>query len=260
MFRHTPAILAVSLALWPLQAQASEKTFSGDYSLYFLGIPVAQATFDSSYEGNVYQVDGKVSSVGLATFFDDTHGTISSRGNFACDGTRPVTFRANYVSGKKVSLVYIKFSGNRVTRTDVVPPPKKRGHTWIPLGTNDLLAVSDPIAATIIKAPSIDKVCSRTVRMYDGEMRANLRLTEVSRQTMSVKGFTGNTVICRIGFQPVSGYRTDKKALTVLRDRSRIMATFAQLGATEIYVPIYATVSTEIGTITVKARRFEAVN
>lgn len=260
MFRPLPALIAIALAVLPMEARAAEKTFSGDYSLSFLGIPVAKATFNSSYDGNAYKVSGKVSSAGLAAFFDDTRGTISSRGSFGDSGTRPSAFRADYVSGKKASLVDVRFSGDRVTSTEVVPAPRKRGQTWIPLGADDLRAVADPIAATVIKAPSLDKVCGRTVKMYDGELRADLRLTEVSRKKMSVKGFSGDTITCRMGFQPVSGYRTDKKALTFLRDRSRIMVTFAPLGETGVYAPIYATVSTEIGTITVKAWRFEATN
>ena len=119
---------------------------------------------------------------------------------------------------------------------------------------------ADPIAATIIRAESLDKVCGRTVKMYDGELRADLKLTEVSRREMSIKGFKGQTVTCHMGFAPVSGYRSDKKALTFLRDRSRIMVTFAPVGETGVYAPVYATVSTEIGTITVRARRFEATD
>jgi hypothetical protein len=260
MPRLLPVLLAVALALSPSQLLAAKKSFSGDFSLSFLGIPVAKATFDSSYDGDSYVVNGKVSSAGLAAFFDDTRGTISSRGSFGEGRTRPRAFRADYVSGEVSSLVDIRFAGDRVTRTQVVPAPKKRGATWIPLGVNDLRGVADPIAATVIRAASLDKVCGRTIRMYDGELRADLRLTEVSRKTMSVKGFAGETVTCRMGFQPVSGYRTDKKALTFLRDRSRIMVTFAPLGKTGIYAPIYATVSTQIGTITVKARRFEAID
>lgn len=258
--RPVPILLAFALAMVPSLSIAAAKTFSGDYSLSFLGIPVAKATFDSSYEGESYEVKGKVSSAGLAAFFDDTRGTISSRGSFGGGRTRPRAFRADYVSGKVSSLVDVRFSGDNVSSTEVVPPPKKRGKTWIPLGAGDLRAVADPIAATVIKASSLDKVCGRTVKMYDGELRADLRLTEVSRKKMSIKGFSGETVTCRMGFQPVSGYRTDKKALTFLRDRSRIMVTFAPLGETGVYAPIYATVSTEIGTITVRARRFEATN
>ncbi|WP_245417584.1 DUF3108 domain-containing protein [Aminobacter sp. AP02] len=239
---------------------AAGKSFRGDYSLSFLGIPVAKATFESSYDGNSYAVNGTVTSAGLAAFFDDTRGTISTRGRLGDGRMQPSAFRADYVSGKKESLVDIRFAGDRVTSSKVVPAPKKRGKTWIPLGAGDLRGVADPIAATIIRAPSLDKVCGRTVKMYDGEMRVDLKLTAVSTREMSVPGFKGQTVTCRMGFQPVSGYRTDKRALTYLRDRSRIMVTFAPVGETGVYAPIHATIGTEIGTITVKARRFEATD
>lgn len=260
MFRHMPVLLALGLAVLPSQASAAEKNYRAEYSLSFLGIPVARASFDSSYDGDSYKVNGEVSSAGLAAIFDDTKGTISSRGSFGNGRTRPDAFRADYVSGKKASLVDVRFSGDQVTHTEVVPKPKKRGKSWIPLGAGDLRAVADPIAATIIRAPSLDKVCGRTIKMYDGELRADLKLTQVSTGEMSVKGFKGRTVTCRMGFQPVSGYRSDKKALTFLRDRSKIMVTFASIGETGIYAPIYATVGTEIGPITLKARRFEAIN
>lgn len=260
MLRPTPILLAVSFALLSSQSWAAGKNFRGDYSLSFLGIPVAKAAFESSYDGNSYSVNGTVSSAGLAAFFDDTRGTISSRGSLSDGRLRPSAFRADYVSGKKASLVDVRFSGDRVTYTEVVPPPKKRSKTWIPLGPDDLRAVADPIAATIIPAPSLDKVCGRTVKMYDGELRADLKLTQVSTGEMSTQGFKGQTVTCRMHLQPVSGYRTDKRALTFLRDRSKIMVTFAPVGETGIYAPIYATVGTEIGTITLKARRFEATN
>ncbi|WP_395449836.1 DUF3108 domain-containing protein [Aminobacter sp. UC22_36] len=131
MPRLSLALLIFALALSPSPLLAAKKSFSGDFSLSFLGIPVAKATFDSSYDGNSYVVNGKVSSAGLAAFFDDTRGTISSRGSFGDGRTRPRAFRADYVSGKVSSLVDIRFAGDRVSRTQVVPPPKKRGETWI---------------------------------------------------------------------------------------------------------------------------------
>ena len=61
-------------------------------------------------------------------------------------------------------------------------------------------------------------------------------------------------------FQKVSGYRTDRKALTFLRGRSRIMVTFALLGKIDLYSPIYATVSMQTSPIPVRARHCEAID
>ncbi len=129
-----------------------------------------------------------------------------------------------------------------------------------PLGAGDLKSVLDPMAATVIQADSPDKVCGRTVKFYDGEMRANLTLTYVSKGTISVPGYKGDTVTCRMGFQPVAGYRKGRKALEFLKNKSRMMVTFAPLGQSGVYAPIHATVGTQIGPLTISARRFEAVD
>lgn len=251
--------LAALAAALPGRAEAAAaQSFNGEYTVSYLGLPIARATFRSSYDGADYRIDGSVASAGLARIFDDTKGTIAASGRLAGTGLEPRAFRADYVSGKKASLVDIRFAGGAVASTRVVPAPRKRGKDWVPLGAADLKSALDPIAATVVRAASPDEVCGRTVRLYDGELRADLKLDFVRKDAISVTGYEGPTVVCRMGFTPVSGYRKGKRALAYLKDRSRIVVTFAPLGETGVYAPVHATVGTEIGTITVKARRFEA--
>ncbi|HEY4192399.1 MAG TPA: DUF3108 domain-containing protein [Mesorhizobium sp.] len=237
---------------------AGPRAFRGDYTVSFLGLSVARATFESRYENDAYSIHGTVSSAGLAQLFDDTKGTITTSGRVLADRIEPAAFRADYTSGKKVSLIDIGFKDGKVVSTKVVPPPKPRGADWLQLDMGDLAGIADPIAATVIRTDSPDKVCGRRVKLYDGEMRADLVLDQAEKGTISVKGYQGPTVTCRLGFEPVSGYRKGRKALEFLKKKSRIKVTFAPLGQTGVYAPIYATVGTQIGTITVRARRFEA--
>ena len=137
--------------------------------------------------------------------------------------------------------------------------PRSAARTGCRSAPSDLLTVADPIAATLVQADSLDEVCSGTIKMFDGEMRADLALTYVSKGKVDVPGYKGDTVTCRMRFKPVSGYRKSKRALDYLKNESRIMVAFAPLGKTGIYAPIHATVGTQIGTITVAARRFEAL-
>ncbi|KRA00321.1 hypothetical protein ASD64_01755 [Mesorhizobium sp. Root157] len=260
---HRPLALclaALATALPAPGSAAAQQSFRGEYTVSFLGLPIARAAFQSRYDGATYRIDGSVASAGLAQIFDDTRGTIVASGRLARSGLQPRTFRADYTSGKKASLVDIRFAYGTVASTRVVPPPKKRGKDWVALDTGDLKSALDPIAATVVRAQSLDEVCGRTVAMYDGEMRADLKLIFVRKDKISVEGYEGPTVTCRMGFEPVSGYRQGKRALDYLKKRSRIMVTFAPLGQTGVYAPIHATVGTEIGTITVRARRFETTN
>lgn len=261
--RLAAATFALSACgLVPVQSRAqaaSPQTFQGDYTVSYLGLPVARASFRSRYDGNGYSIDGSVTSAGLARIFDDTKGTLRAVGRLGGDGPAPHSFRADYVSARKPSLVDIRFAGGAVASTQVRPAPKKRGSDWIALDAAHLRQAVDPVAATLVRADSPDKVCGRTVKMYDGELRADLRLSFASSGKSSVKGYKGPTVTCRMNFLPVAGYRKGKKALDYLKNRSRIMVTFAPVGETGVYAPIHATVGTQIGTITVSAHRFEAV-
>lgn len=240
---------------------AAPQSFKGEYTVSYLGLSIARATFSSRYEGNSYAIDGTVSAAGLGKLFDDTKGTISSKGTISGKQMQPQVFRADYTSGKKASVVDIRFTDGGVTSTQVIPAPGKRNpKTWVPIGAGDLKAVLDPMAATVVHADSLDNVCGRTVKFYDGEMRADLKLTYVSKGSISVKGYKGDTVTCQMGFEPVAGYRKGRKALDYLKKRSRMLVTFAPLGQSGVYAPIHATVGTQIGPLTISAGRFEAIN
>ncbi|THF57607.1 DUF3108 domain-containing protein [Ollibium composti] len=238
-------------------AMAYAGTFHGEYTVSYFGLTVVKASFDSRYDGDSYTVDGRVAAAGLARLFDDTTGTLRATGRVTGQRVVPQSFRADYTSGKKASMLDIRFSGGSVTSTKVLPPPKPRPEDWVAIDLSDLKGVLDPTATTIVPAADLDSVCSRTVRIYDGEMRANLTLSLAAKGEIAVPGYKGPTVTCRMQFEPVSGYRKGRKGLQYLRTKSRILVTFAPLGQTGVYAPIRATVGTEIGTLTVNARRFE---
>ena len=253
------ALLAATICLTATPGTTSEPAvYRGEYSLTYLGFNVARATFESRIDASSYDVRGSVGAAWLGALFDDTKGTLQATGRFSERGVRPELFRADYVSAKKPSLVDIRFAAGDVTRTTVLPPPRKR-RNWVPLGPDDLHRVADPIAATLIKSDSLANVCRQSARMYDGELRADLTLSYVSSGRIDVPGYKGDTITCRMGFKPVSGYRKGRKALEFLRTKSRIIVAFAPLGDSGIYAPVHATIGTEIGTITVRARRFEAI-
>lgn len=262
MLRASHALSCLlAIALPTAATAASPQSFKGEYTVSFLGLSIAKSTFSSRYENGAYSIDGTVSSAGLAKLFDDTRGTISSKGTISGQQMQPQAFRADYTSGKKASMIDIRFADGAVTSTKVIPAPGKRDpKDWVALGASDLKSVLDPMAATVIHADSLDKVCGRTVKFYDGEMRADLKLTYDSKGTISVPGYKGDTVTCSMGFEPVAGYRKGRKALNYLKNHSRMMVTFAPLGQTGVYAPIHATVGTQIGTLTISAGRFEAVN
>ena len=84
MLRSSHALVAVlSVALPSVAAAASPQSFKGEYTVSFLGLSIARSTFSSHYENGAYAIEGSVSAAGLAKLFDDTRGTISSKGTIS---------------------------------------------------------------------------------------------------------------------------------------------------------------------------------
>lgn len=259
MFRAVVIAAALLLAtIMSGSAAYRAPVYRGEYTLSFLGLPVGRVNLDSQIDSKGYSIEGEASAAGLSAFFYDTSGKLTASGRFT-DGVQADRFRAEYRYDKKPTLVDIRFAGGNVVEVVNDPPLKKRRKDWVPIGPDDLKSAVDPIAATLVKADRLEDVCKGGARMFDGELRADLALSYVSTGKMSVKGFDGRTVTCRLKFTPAAGYRKGRRALEFLRTKSRIMVTFAQIGETGVYAPIHATIGTQIGTITVRARRFEAL-
>jgi len=252
------SLVAAAVAVLAVPAAADAPAYRAEFALSFLGITVARVDFDSHVDGDGYAVKGQVASAGLGAFFYDTHGTLTASGRFG-DRVEAQAFRAEYSYNDKPTLVDIGFSDGNVVKVVNDPPLKKRGKDWVPIRAPDLKSVVDPVAATMIKADRLEDVCKGGARMFDGELRADLKLSFVKMGTMSVRGFDGPTVTCGLKFTPAAGYRKGRRSLQYLSTKSRIVVTFAQIGETGVYAPIYATIGTQIGTITVRARRFEAL-
>lgn len=231
---------------------AGTQTFQGEYIVSFLGLPVARSTFVSTFAGDKVSVQGNVSSAGVGKLVDSTVGSSHFSGRLGRNGVVPSSFKTSYKSGKKSKSTTIGFSGGNVVKTVNVPPTRKRAK-WVPIKAGDLQAVSDPISATLLRADGPSEVCNRTIKLYDGEMRANVRLSLMS--SGKVPGFGPEAVTCAAKFTPVSGYRPDSSSLEYLKNRSRISISFAPLGDTGIYAPVRASIGTKVGTVTVVVKR-----
>lgn len=232
-------------------AHAELETFRGEYTVYYLGLPIARSAFESRVGRDAFSVKGTVSSAGIAAIFDSTKGTATASGAFKDGLTQPSAFTMNYTEGKRKQMTALGFKNGEVVSTENVPPLKKRSKKrWVPLDTNDLKGVLDPFSAGLIKASSPGEVCDRTIRLFDGEMRMNAVLRR--RDTMpEAREYGDKVVTCRVKVKPVSGYRKGRRALDYLENESKILVAFAPLGSTGVYAPVYATIGTEIGTVTV---------
>jgi hypothetical protein len=251
-----PAAALALAMLTGLAGTASAESFRSEYVVTLFGLPVARSNFDTTIDERRFAINGTVRSAGFAEFFDDTRGTIKSSGAIGEAGASPASYAVDYTTGKKKKLTRIGFAGGSVASVSNTPPVKKTGN-WIEVDPSHLKSVADPLTVFMIKAETLQSVCTKRLRLFDGEMRNDFVLSPVGETTVETVGYSGPAMTCAVRFVPVSGYRQGKKQIEYLKKNRNIQVTFAPMRHTGFYAPVVAKIGTQIGTVTVRASKFE---
>lgn len=254
--RMTKSAFLVLAMLTGLSGSAFAESFRSEYVVTLFGLPVARSNFDTTIDESRFSINGTVRSAGFAEFFDDTKGTITSRGAIGETGASPAAYAVDYTTGKKKKLTRIGFAGGAVTSVSNTPPIKKSGK-WIEVDEAHLKSVADPLTVFMIKSDSLQSVCSKRLRLFDGEMRNDFVLSPVGETTVETAGYSGPAMTCSVRFVPVSGYRQGKKQIEYLKKSRNMQVTFAPMRQTGFYAPVIARIGTQIGTVTVRASKFQ---
>jgi Protein of unknown function (DUF3108) len=250
---------AAAIMLGAASPAFAANTFKSEFSISLYGLPLAKTRFTTVVDKSSFNINGAVNSAGVGALFDDTKGTVTVSGTIGAKGTRANNYALSYVSGKRNKSTNIGFSGGSVVSAANVPPVTKKGE-WVDLQPGDLKAVTDPLTGMMVRASSLEEVCNRTARVFDGQTRADFVMSLARMSKYKTKGYSGPVAECAARFVPVSGYQKGKKQLEFLRKNKNIRIIFAPVGDTGLYAPIAARVGTTVGTVSVDAVRFEAVN
>lgn len=241
-------VVLMMVATSPLTA--AEQTLRTRYDASLFGLPIGRAEFESRFDGRSFSIAGNFASAGLARIFDRTDGTVQASGRIGTKASQASHYALDYRSGKKQKKTSIRFSGGAVAEAMNQPERKHRGADWVPVSRDQLSAVSDPLSALLLPAANTSEICNRTIRMFDGETRADLVLETVG----SRESFRNAAITCRARFVPVGGYRRGHSSIVYLRDRARILIGFQPVPEQNLYSPVEATVTTKLGTVRIKAR------
>lgn len=240
-------------------AARADDLYRTEYDISIFGLSIARSVIETTVNGANYNLNGRFLTSGLARVFDDTDGTVHVTGGASGGKVVPRSFDLAYKHGRKNKSTTIRFANGNVVAAENRPAVKKRD-PWVETSPRDLLNVSDPLSALMVPADNGRAVCDRTLSVFDGQTRADIKLSFNGTESFTTDGFTGESVICSAKFIPISGYQKGKKAIDYLSNRSRITISFASLGDSGIYAPVVARIGTRIGTLKIAATRFSKVN
>ena len=226
------------------------------------GIPVGKAYLSMQLDNGAYVMRGSAKAYGASKIFSNAKGVSSSHGRYDNGRIVATGHELQYSSKKKKGTVKISFNDAGVEESHSVPIVRY-GPDAVKVEPAHLRAVLDPVSTSIVavNANQIDNgpaICNRTLPVFDGKNRFNLRLRFKGIRKLVTKGFKGISYVCSARYVPVSGHRPHKKHIKRLTANKSIEIGMARIGMTPVYGLIQFAIKTRFGRITGKPSYFHS--
>ncbi|MFZ2064802.1 MAG: DUF3108 domain-containing protein [Xanthobacteraceae bacterium] len=229
------------------------------YEATLLGLPIGDVSWTIDFHDNRYSAAAHGTTAGLLLIFSRGYGTAEAQGSVAGKEPLASNFLINITHGSASQQVKILF--NRGKASESLAPPPKPNPQLVPLNEAYRTGVIDPMSALIINVPGSGEMagpaaCERTIAVFDGRMRFNLRLAYKRIEQVQVPdGYQGPAVVCAVYFTPLAGYDPNRYALKYLQAERGMEIWLTPLSGTRLMVPYRLSVPTPIGAGILQATR-----
>jgi hypothetical protein len=88
---------------------------------------------------------------------------------------------------------------------------------------------------------------SRTLPVFDGWTRYDIRLAPKTTLPNKRAGVTGPIVVCAARWVPVAGHRAESRVTRFMADNEDLSITFGRLEKADVWVPLRLSVRTLVG-------------
>jgi len=262
-------IVVVGLALlWPLldgriSPAAAQVKLDASYRATLLGLPIGQISWTIELRDNRFTTAATGGISGILRVFTDGHGDVAAHGQLS--GGRPVAsdFALKLIAGKWSDDVQILFKGDKAKEYVTAPPNPDAN--LVPLTDANRVGVVDPMTALLVYMPgagetAVPEACDRTVPIFDGHTRYNLRLTfkRIDKVTTE-QGYQGPAVVCAVQFFPLAGYNPNHFLITFLAAQHDTEIWLAPFAGSRLMVPYRMAMPTPFGLGVLQAIKFESL-
>src|SRR6476661_1953469 len=231
------------------------------YTATLLGLPIGHISWTVDLKESRFSSVATGLIAGFLRLFLDAQGSVAAQGRLSNGKPVPSKFELKLLAGKWSDEVGIVFSRKRAKET-VLPAAASPSADYVPIKDADRTGAGDPMTALLVYVPgsgvtTVPQACERTVAIFDGHTRYNLRLAfERFGTARANEGYQGQVVVCSAKFLPVAGYDPKHFLVTYLAAQHETEIWLAPLGITRLLVPYRASISTPMGVGILEATKF----
>ncbi len=221
------------------------------YSVSLAGLPVARADMTLASNADHYTSRLTWRTSGLVDVFAGARGDASASGQLGTRRPVPATYTLASGDGRKAVKVMLAMAGGTVKAAEA-EPPSRQAPDRVPLEPRHRVDVLDPLSAVLLpaKGEAADggDVCRRTLQVFDGWTRYDIRLAPKTTLPNKRPGVTGPIVVCSARYVPVAGHRAEHKTTRFMEANEDLSVVFGRLEKADVWVPLKVSVRTMVGT------------
>jgi hypothetical protein len=272
MFRSRAAqttILAAGSALALITVTAGDRAHAegnldASYIISFARIPVGEITATAVFGQNEYAISARARAGGvLKALLVDGEASFSTNGTIKGDYPVPTTFTSKIVSNAEtLDVTIVLDEGGNVKELTATPPPSP---DRVPVTNSNRQGIVDPLTALLFSATAAgeglsQEACRRTLPIFDGHQRYDLKLTFKRMDKLTAeKGYAGPVVVCSVSYEPIAGHRANIPLVKYLSEGREMEIALAPIAGTRLLAPFRLSIVSTLANLMIEANRFETI-
>ncbi|WP_237153274.1 DUF3108 domain-containing protein [Oryzibacter oryziterrae] len=225
------------------------------YNISFMGFGIAKASLAVKVDRGAYAAKLHISTSGLARIVSSEETYVNSKGYV---GRSMMSSSYDLMSrGDKITQVDMSLSSGNIRSLKAIPELAERDDR-VPVTNAAKRNVVDPLSAAMVPVSGkVGKaVCDRTLPVFDGWTRYDIKLSYSGTEAADVPGYKGDAVKCDARWIPVAGHRSGSKSTEFMTNNRDISVWFVPMAGGDVMVPSKVSVKTMRGVLLIQAAQF----
>jgi hypothetical protein len=251
---------ALLAGMCAIGAEAQAESVYATYNVSIIGLTIGTATASGSFEPQRYRINIGVKLSGLAALVSSAKAAATASGALGRSGVMPAAYANTTANSYETRTVRMAMSGGAVRGLDIAPAvvdPAGR----VPVTEANKHNILDPVSALVMSVPAGQPLigpaaCDRTIPVFDGFARYDIRMSCARSHDVQVKGYSGPVAVCSIRYVPVAGHRPEAKATQFMADNREMEVWLVPIGRAHAVVPLRVSIMTMSGLLLVEGTEF----
>jgi len=226
---------------------------AANFTVYLGGVLFIEGGFDARILRDDYHLSTQMKTTGLAGRFYPADYQLTSEGRLAAEHIEPRRFYSYTKAEGDERHLTMTYSKARVPHLSATPPYSRDDLKEVNPALQ--LNTQDPISVLLVPVSGATDPCERTIPVFDGRRRFNLKLSYQGTKKMTIPDSAEaarpaksvNAVVCSIRYEAIAPAEKKRRFTKMLRQNNDMKVWLAPFDGARVYMPVRFELGTPFG-------------